>query len=156
MGISRSHQGSYPTYEALRKSFKPMTDQHETRQLLCTFSNSKDFRTVAEDIRKFYEVYSNRIFAFVNSQSPKEVYLTYNVLNMRKDAPKFPNTILIHRKKQTNTLYTLNAMNRLIEEENGQADKTYMVNWKLYENSLIITGDVSIRIIPLKISTVLE
>lgn len=133
-----------------------MTDQHDTRQLLCTFSNSKDFRTVAEEIRKFYEVYSNRIFAFVNAQSIKEIYLTYNVLNMRKDAPKFPNTILIHRKKQTNTLYTLNAMNRLIEEENGQADKTYVVNWKLYENSLIITGDVSIRIIPLKISSILE
>jgi hypothetical protein len=133
-----------------------MTDQHDTRQLLCTFSNSKDFRTVADEIRKFYEVYSNRIFAFLNSQNIKELYLTYNVLNMRKDAPKFPNTILIHRKKQTNTLYTLNAMNRLIEEEHGSLDKTYQVNWKLYENSLIITGDVSIRIIPLKISTVME
>jgi hypothetical protein len=133
-----------------------MTDQHDARQLLCTFSNAKDFPTVAEDIRKFYEVYSNRIFAFVNAQSLKEGYLTYNVLNMRKDAPKFPNTILIHRKKQTNTLYTLNAMNRLIEEENGHADKTYIINWKLYENSLIITGDVSIRIIPLKISSIME
>lgn len=133
-----------------------MTDQHDTRQLLCTFSNSKDFRTLADEIRKFYEVYSNRIFAFINAQNIKEVYLTYNVLNMKKDAQKFPNTILIHRKKQTNTLYTLNAMNRLIEEENGRADKTYVVNWKLYENSLIITGDVSIRIIPLKISTILE
>ena len=133
-----------------------MADQHDTRQLLCTFSNSKDFKTIAEKIRKFYEVYSNRIFAFIDVQNIKEVYLTYNVLNMKKDAQKFPNTILIHRKKQTNTLYTLNAMNRLIEEENGRADKTYMVNWKLYENSLIITGDVSIRIIPLKISTILE
>jgi hypothetical protein len=132
-----------------------MTDQ-DTRQLLCTFSNDKDFRTVADEIRKFYEVYSNRVFAFVNAQNPKEIYLTYNVLNMRKDAPKFPNTILIHRKKQTNTLYTLNAMNRLIEEEHGCADKTYQVNWKLYENSLIITGDVSIRIIPLKISTIMD
>ena len=132
-----------------------MTDQ-DTRQLLCTFSNAKDFRATAEEIRKFYEVYSNRIFAFLNAQTPKEVYLTYNVLNMRKDAPKFPNTILIHRKKQTNTLYTLNAMNRLIEEEHGCADKTYQVNWKLYENSLIITGDVSIRIIPLKISSILD
>ena len=132
-----------------------MTDQ-DTRQLLCTFSNDKDFRTVADEIRKFYEVYSNRVFAFVNAQNPKEIYLTYNVLNMRKDAPKFPNTILIHRKKQTNTLYTLNAMNRLIEEEHGCADKTYQVNWKLYENSLIITGDVSIRIIPLKISSIME
>jgi len=123
----------------------------DNRQLLCTFSNNKDFRQHAEEIKKFYEIYSSRVFAFSNIKNPKEIYLTYNVLNMRKDAPKFPNTILIHRKKQTNTLYTLNAMNRLIEEETGQADKTYIVNWKLYENSLIITGDVSIRIIPLKI-----
>ncbi len=132
-----------------------MTDQ-DNRQLLCTFSNAEDFRKIAEEIRKFYEVYSGRIFAFANAKTPKEVYLTYNVLNMRKDSPKFPNTILIHRKKQTNTLYTLNAMNRLIEEENGHADKTYVVNWKLYENSLIITGDVSVRIIPLKITAILE
>ncbi len=47
-------------------------------------------------------------------------------------------------------------MNRLIEEENGRADKTYMINWQLYSNSLIITGDVSIRIIPLKITDVLD
>jgi len=128
----------------------------DNRQLLCTFSNSTDFRKHTDEIKKFYEVYSNRVFAFSNVKSPKEIYLTYNVLNMRKDAPKFPNTILIHRKKQTNTLYTLNAMNRLIEEENGRADKTYVVNWSLYTNSLIITGDVSIRIIPLKISSVLD
>ena len=131
-----------------------MIDQ-DTRQLLCTFTTAKDFRTTSDEIQKFYEVYSHRIFAFVNAQNIKEVYLTYNVLNMRKDAPKFPNTILIHRKKQTNTLYTLNAMNRLIEEENGHVDKTFIVNWQLYENSLIITGDVSIRVIPLKISTIL-
>jgi hypothetical protein len=126
------------------------------RQLLCTFSNDKDFKITAEEVKKFYEVYNNRIFAFTNVNNPKEVYLTYNVLNMNKDASKFPNTILIHRKKQTNSLYTLNAMNRLIEEENGKADNTYVVNWKLYENSLIITGDVSIRIIPLKIAGVLS
>lgn len=128
----------------------------DNRQLLCTFTNNKDFRTIAEDIKKFYEIYSNRIFAFSNTKNPKEIYLTYNVLNMKKDATKFPNTILIHRKKQTNTLYTLNAMNRLIEEENGSMDNTYIVNWQLYSNSLIITGDVSIRIIPLKISGVID
>ena len=128
--------------------------EKDNRQLLCTFSTAKDFRTAAEEIRKFYKVYSDRVFAFINTKNPKEIYLTYNVLNMQKDAPKFPNTILIHRKKQTNTLYTLNAMNRLIEEENGHADKNYIINWKLYENSLIITGDVSIRIIPLKITSI--
>lgn len=128
----------------------------DTRQLLCTFSNNKDFRKIAEDIKQFYEVYNNRIFVFCNSKNPKEVYLTYNVLNMQKNSVKFPNTILIHRKKQTNTLYTLNAMNKLIEEENGKIDSTYVVNWQMYNNSLIITGDISIRIIPLKISTVVD
>lgn len=126
----------------------------DTRQLLCTFTNSNDFRKCADDVLKFYEIYSKRIFAFSNAKNPKEIYLTYNVLNMQRGAPKFPNTILIHRKKQTNTLYTLNAMNRLIEEENGQADNTYIVKWELYENSLIITGEVSVRIIPLKIFNV--
>jgi hypothetical protein len=129
-------------------------NQLDNRQLLCTFTNSKDFRQCADSILKFYEIYNDRIFSFSNTKNPKEVFLTYNVLNVQRESPKFPNTILIHRKKQTNTLYTLNAMNRLIEEENGQADNTYVVKWELYENSLIITGDVSIRIIPLKIFNV--
>lgn len=128
----------------------------EYRQLLCTFSNSTDHRQTVADIKEFYDVYSDRIFAFSNANNPKEIYLTYNVVNMKKDGQKFPNTILIHRKKQTNTLYTLNAMNKLIEEENGQLDKSYVVNWQLYENSLIITGDVSVRIIPLKIFSVFD
>ena len=130
--------------------------EQDNRQLLCTFSNSEDYHKIATAIKEFYEVYSNRIFAFSNVKNIKEIYLTYNVLNVKRDSPKFPNTILIHRKKQYNVLYTLNAMNRLIEEENGQSDKTYIVNWGLYENSLIITGDVYVRIIPLKISGVLE
>lgn len=126
------------------------------RQLLCTFTTSDDFRDAVQAVQKFYEIYSNRIFAFSNVKNPKEIYLTYNVVNMQRGAPKFANTILIHRKKQTNTLYTLNAMNRLIEEENGKADNTYVVNWQLYANSLIITGEVSLRIIPLKIFNVFD
>jgi hypothetical protein len=131
-----------------------MSQFQDTRQLLCTFSTATEFQKTITEILAFYEVYSKRIFAFSNVKNPKEIFLTYNVLNMQRDAQKYPNTILIHRKKQTNTLYTLNAMNRLIEEENGSLDKTYVVNWHLYENSLIITGDVSIRIIPLKIHSV--
>jgi len=128
----------------------------DNRQLLCTFTNNKDFQRVVDDIKKFYEVYSNRIFAFSNAQNPKEIYLTYNVLNIPKDAQKFTNTILIHRKKQTNTLYTLNALNKMVEEENGCLDKNYIIDWTLYSNSLIITGDISIRVIPLKISNILN
>src|SRR6185503_5997390 len=113
----------------------------DNRQLLCTFTNLKDYQKITDEIQKFYEIYNNRIFTFVNSKNPKEIYLTYNVINMQRGTPKFPNTILIHRKKQYNVLYTLNSMNRLIEDEVGQRDPKYMIDWSLYTNSLIITGD---------------
>lgn len=128
----------------------------ETRQLLCTFSSIKEFKNLIDDIHKFYDIFQKRIFVFQNEKKPIELFLTYNVIGEQKRGSKFPNTILIHRKKQTNTLYTLNAMNRLIEEENGKPDKSFQINWEYYKNSLIITGDVSIRIIPLKIYTVLD
>ena len=130
--------------------------EQDNRQLLCTFSNVKDFKSTVNEIKSFYEVYSNRVFVFSNVNNPKEIYLTYNVLNMKKDVPKFPNTILIHRKKQTNTLYSLNALNTLIKEEHGCLNKSFILDWQLYENSLVISGEISVRIIPLKIFNVFD
>lgn len=125
---------------------------NDKRQLLCTFSSVQSFKQTIEDIRKFYTVYNNRFFIFTNVNAPKEVFVTYNILSEGKEFPKFPNTISIHRKKQTNTLYTLNAMNQIIKDENeGVFDKSFSVNWPLYSNSLIITGIPAIRILPIKI-----
>lgn len=125
---------------------------NDKRQLLCTFSSVQTFKQTIEEIKKFYSVYNNRFFVFTNVNVPKEVFVTYNILNEGKEFPKFPNTISIHRKKQTNTLYTLNAMNQIIKDENdGVFDRSYPVKWELYNNSLIITGTPSIRILPIKI-----
>jgi hypothetical protein len=80
------------------------------------------------------------------------VFVTYNILNVGRDFPKFPNTISIHRKKQTNTLYTLNAMNQIIKDENGGVfDKTYVIEWNLYSDVLIVTGNPSIRTLPIRL-----
>jgi hypothetical protein len=129
----------------------------EKRQLLCTFSNTKSYKSIVEEIKKFYDVYNGRFFIFLSGNSPEEVYITYNIINVDKEFPKFPNTISIHRKKQTNTLYTLNAMNQIIRDENnGVFDKTFSVNWELYQNSLVITGDPSIRILPIKLLEIIN
>ena len=93
-----------------------MTDK---RQLLCKFSNINDFKNVVEQIRRFYTVYNNSLFVFYNTQNVKELYITYNIINNDLNFPKFPGTISIHRKRQTNTLYTLNAMNQIIRDENN-------------------------------------
>ena len=125
---------------------------NDKRQLLCTFSTTKDFKKIIEELKKFYSVYNNRFFVFTNITSPEEVFVTYNILNMNGEFPKFANTISIHRKKATNTLYTLNAMNQIIKDENaGVFNKEYSVDWKLYNNTLIVTGEPSIRTIPIKL-----
>ena len=129
----------------------------DKRQLLCTFSNINDFKNVVEQIRKFYTVYNNCLFVFYNTKLVKELYITYNIINGDGEFPKFPATISIHRKKQTNTLYTLNAMNQIIKDENGGVlDKTFQVNWELYGDSLIITNDFFIRVISIKIFDIIN
>jgi len=130
---------------------------NDKRQLLCTFSSVKNYKTVIEEIKKFYNVYSGRFFVFSNINTPEEVFVTYNIVNDKKEFPKFTNTISIHRKKQYNVLYSLNAMNKIIQDENnGIFDKTFNVDWSLYSNSFIITGDPSIRVIPIKLLEIIN
>ena len=50
---------------------------------------------------------------------------------------------MVHRKKESNTMYTINALNSLITAENdGVLDKSYQVDWEKYRNTVILTdGD---------------
>jgi hypothetical protein len=122
------------------------------RQLLCTFSLAADVKTVIEEIKKFYQVQSNRFFVFTNVNTPKEVFITYNILCEGRDFPKFKNTISVHRKKETNTLFTLNSMNQIIKDENnGVLDKSFSIDWTKYANSFVITGNPYLKVLPIKI-----
>jgi len=127
----------------------------KNKQLLCTFTNSKEYTNILEEIRNFYNI-NGKIFVLCNNNNPKELYVTYNV-ELDGNQSKFRNTISVHRKKDTNTLYTLNAMNKLIAEENGGVfDKTFQLDWNLYRNSIILTGDISVKIVPVKIFDIIS
>jgi hypothetical protein len=126
------------------------------KQLLCTFSNSIQYTDALKEIPRQYKLIDNKIFIFANENNLRELYLTFNVekndLNNR-----FKGTISIHRKKQTNTLYTLNAMNKLIaDENNGVYDKNFQLSWELYKNSIILTNDIGVKIVPLKLFSIHE
>jgi hypothetical protein len=119
------------------------------RQLLCTFSKSNNIDRTIELIKNTYKDFNDKIFIFSISNDSSEVYLTYNIAN---NIEKIPNTILIHRKKDYNTLYTINSLNQLIRDENGGIlDKSFIVQWDLYQNCLIINGEISVKIIPLSL-----
>lgn len=49
-------------------------------------------------------------------------------------------TITINRKKESETLYSINALNTLIRElNNGVLDKSFRVDWTQYQNKLMLS-----------------
>lgn len=126
------------------------------KQLLCTFSNSSQYTSVLNEIPQQYKLIDNKIFIFANENNLRELYLTFNV-EKREQNNRYKGTISVHRKKQTNTLYTLNAMNKLIEDENnGVFDKSFQLNWDLYKNSIILTNEIGVKIVPLKLFSIFD
>lgn len=125
-------------------------------QLLCTFCKRTDLDETIELIKNHYEVFSDRIFVLENLDDNKQLILTYNVKNMKKD-DILPSTISVHRKKQTNTIYTINALNELIMlENNGVLDKKYKIDWNQYRDCIIVTAFGKIKRINTDISKILE
>ena len=116
-------------------------------QLLCTFAHRTDLNIITDYIQTNYEIPEHRIFVFANVDLTDNLYCTYNA---NETARRGQNTISIHRKKETNTLYTVNALNEVIRKvNNGILDKTYQLDWSRYQNSFILTDDVGYRVINL-------
>ena len=84
--------------------------------------------------------------------------LTYNV-DMGNSQNEFAveNTILVHRKKQTNTLYTINALNEVIKSlNNGVLDKSFAVNWNDYRNCILLIQTEGFNRIDTKIKEIIN
>jgi hypothetical protein len=110
-------------------------------QLLCTFTTKGEMESTLHTIREKYTIVYNYIYILQNKSNLDELFVTYNIdTNNQPDKP-LNGTILIHRKKESNTLYTINALNELIKEENGgKLDKSFVLDWDKFKNSIILTN----------------
>ena len=108
-------------------------------RLYCTFTNIDDLEMVTNTIQSSYVILFDKIFVLESLEDDK-IMLTYNVdINNSSKESMVDNTILVHRKKQTNTLYTINALNELIKElNNGVLDKTFPIEWNHYKNCILL------------------
>lgn len=109
-----------------------------TNRLFCTFSSGDFIDHTLDNIKHQYEVLYNKIFILFSEE--EDLYLvTYNVdLSNLSTFPK--DTILVHRKKESRTLYTINALNLLIQSLNGgRIDTQYKLNWQEYKDCILLT-----------------
>ena len=124
-------------------------------KLYCTFLQDEGVNEVVERILEEHDILFNKIFVLVALDNNKTM-LTYNI-----DGPVYnlqlPNTILVHRKKQTNTLYTINALNEVIRYlNNGVLDTTYQVDWTRFRNSLLLTRPGGFKKVRTRLKTIIE
>jgi hypothetical protein len=120
-------------------------------KLFCTFSSKDGLEVTLETIKAEYAIMYNKIFV-LESKDSDEYLCTYNIEIQGSNTRILPNTILLHRKKETNTLYTINSLNLLIKSLNeGILDTSYRVNWQDYSNTVLLTQGSELKTLGTKI-----
>ena len=124
-------------------------------KLFCTFTDLEGLDALIEDIRSKYTIIYNKMFV-LEIVGKDEYVVTYNV--DQGNVHTIPdNTILVHRKKESNTLYTINALNELIKKLNGGVvDTKYQVDWQHYRNCVLLTQHNDLNQLNTKIYKIIE
>jgi hypothetical protein len=109
--------------------------------LLATFVRNNNVRYTVELIKNNFQLVGNKIFVLQDISDNNKKILTYNILNNNiVFSDIINNTISLHRKQETNTLYTLNALNEIVKSENGGVlNSEYSVDWDNWRNSVVVT-----------------
>ena len=128
-----------------------------SNKLFCTFTAPEELDNTLNTLTTKYTILYSKIFV-LESLSTEEYVCTYNIdtFNMEQQSV-LPNTILLHRKKESNTLYTINALNALIKSlNNGVLDTNYRINWIDYKNSILLIQSNDLNIIKTKIHKIIN
>ncbi len=116
-------------------------------QLVCTFVRKNQIEQTITKITENFKLLNGKIFLLKSLQSENELILSYNIfLDSRKDF--LPGSILVHRKKETNTIYTINALNELIMNiNNGVLDKKYPIEWERYQDTILLKKSTGLNLL---------
>jgi hypothetical protein len=127
-------------------------------QLLCTFTTQEDLESTIKIIVEEYNIVFNKVYVLQNEDSLNELICTYNVDTTQSvDYNKVKGTISLHRKKYSNTLYTINALNEVIANlNNGIIDSKFIVPWENFKNTLLVTNSEGLNRISTRIYKILE
>ena len=127
-------------------------------QLLATFTTKTELDKTIENIKGAYTIAFSKIYVLQNENNINELICTYNVdLEAGADYNDVKGTISLHRKKHSNTLYTINALNEVIANlNNGLIDSKFIVPWENFKNTLMVTNSDGLNKIPTRIYKIIK
>lgn len=128
-----------------------LTQDQLKNKLFCTFSPKDKLNETLSTIQREYSIMYGKIFVLESTDS-QELLCTYNIEVEGSITKVLPNTILLHRKKETNTLYTINSLNLLIKSLNeGVLDISFRINWPDYRNTVLLSQGEDLKKLSTKI-----
>jgi len=135
--------------------FSTLNIKDLNNKLFCTFTRLENLDDLIYSITSKYKVMYDKIFV-LHVKSNDEYVCTYNIDQGNvSDIPA--NTILVHRKKESNTLYTINALNELIKRLNGGVvDTRFPIEWQHYKNTILLTQHDELKQLKTKIYKIIE
>jgi len=101
-----------------------------------------------------FNIPKEKVFGYKNLDDESKIIVTFKItipegkhINLKN---LFPNAITIHKKGDA--LYTINALNKLIEnsigDNIGNIDyKTFKINWEEYQNKFILLNNKELSIL---------
>lgn len=124
-------------------------------KLFATFTGLDTLDELIVSLSSTYTIMYNKMF-ILYVKSTDEYVVTYNV--EQTNVSGIPvNTILVHRKKESNTLYTINALNDLIKKLNGGVvDPTFRVDWQHYKNCILLTNHNELKQLNTKVYKIID
>jgi multidrug efflux pump subunit AcrB len=126
-------------------------------QLLCTFTSVDELENTVDIIKNSYTLVFNKLYLLENIADVNQLVLTYNITKTNTNIIPPVSTISVHRKKQTNTIYTINAINKLIEmKNNGILDKSFRIDWNELQNTVLVTAYGKLKVVNTKLSDIIE
>ena len=142
-------------WENLNESFNLLNITELNNRLFCSFTTLDGIDPLVESITNSYTIMYNKMFVLY-IKSTDEYVVTYNVEQGNvNDIPD--NTILVHRKKESNTLYTINALNELIKKLNGGVvNPKFVIDWQHYRNCVLLTNHNELKQLNTKIYKIVE
>jgi len=127
-------------------------------QLLASFTTKEDLELTTQKIQNAYTIAFGKIYVLQNENNVNELICTYNVdLEAGADYNDVKGTISLHRKKHSNTLYTINALNEVISSlNNGLVDSKFIVPWENFKNTLMVTNSDGLNKINTRIYKIIK
>ena len=127
-------------------------------QLLVTFSKPSRLNQTIEEIKACYTLAFGKVYILENTQNSKELICSYNIDSSHDIGENIPiNTISVHRKKEVNCIYTINALNYVIALLNdGKTDSTFPMPWDKYKNCILVTNTEGLKKIETKIHSIID